>query len=219
MISLSSSANAVKVQLDIRGKGFHRYSHTALMLPFSHLKDLFCFREVEVSFDAITLTSENCKFMVKWNIPPGAYVDPYQMQNLINNQSLHFTSDVNVEHMMHLSPSLTFYSCASPNCSGRQCSLSQVIPIHARYHLPSSTTHSHVQLSSPKLFSSCQANFLPCFNETLEQCGWETIPTDILKKEFDIPVGDVHLSLLVNLVTVFFTLTGSSFVALAVMKH
>lgn len=169
-------------------------------------------------------SSPDCKILLKWTIPPGAYVDPYQLQSMVENKTAHFTSSVDIEGMAHFSPSQSFYIYPSLTCSRNlQCTFSQFIPVHARYHLPNAgMKHSaDIELVPPSMYSSCNnPTKIGCFNETDKSCDWNTLLVNSPSKQlFYIPVGDLNHSLLVTLVTICVTLIGTASVTFSVIKN
>lgn len=169
-------------------------------------------------------SSRDCKILLKWMIPSGAYVDPYQLQSMVENKTAHFTSPVDIEGMAHFSPSQSFYIYPSLACSSNfQCSFSQFIPVHARYHLPNAGMKhlAEIELAPPSMYYSCHPTLMECFNETDKSCNWDPslVVDSSSKKLFHIPVGDLNHSLLVTLVTVCFTLLGTASVTFSVIKN
>jgi hypothetical protein len=68
-----------------------------------------------MSFSFFPASLLGCSVLIKWGIPSGIYVDPYQLQASVMNKTVCFSSHVNIEQMAHHAEPLTLHSFAQPS--------------------------------------------------------------------------------------------------------
>lgn len=171
-------------------------------------------REVQVSSSFLPSALQDCKVLIKWTIPSGIYIDPYQLQASILNQTVHFSSHVNVEQMAHHAETLILHSFPNLHCSS-SCHFSQTMQFHLRYHLPSNTSdYTEVSLSSPVTYVSCDCT-LP-IDVAINKCLWEELPQlEVRNYNVFVPIGDLSHLPFVTLLTIAVAFIGTGCVAWA----
>ncbi|XP_060074856.1 phosphatidylinositol-glycan biosynthesis class X protein-like isoform X2 [Ylistrum balloti] len=189
-----------------------------------------CSRELatEITFEkSLFKNVSNCDVMLLELLPPGAYIDPFQLRSLREFGGPKFLSDpVDVEQPEYLAPSLNISLYTSPlsDATDKQDFLmtSVTIPIHLRYHRPSSSDeYTSVIIQNPLLLLSCtQKDYigavigeeeLPCTSATLIKCKWTVVKylSDVDAIEVTVPVGQTSHTLLVVVGTLIMTVAGS----------
>ena len=149
------------------------------MLNIETLKNLnkmtyLIFREMRMSSSFLPSFLQGCSALIKWTIPSGIYVDPYQLQASVMNKTVRFSSHVSIEQMAHHAEPLTLHNLPSLKCSN-SCSFSQLIPFHVRYHLPSNNDeYATVSLSSPTTYYSPTAYYSPTVSLLMLQTAIST---------------------------------------------
>ena len=177
----------------------------------------FC-REIRLSSSFLPLSLKDCSILIRWTTPTGIYVDPYELQSSIMNETIHFSNPVNIEQMAHRAESLVLYSFPKLDCSTTSCQFSMSIPVHLRYHLPSTTaTFTKLSLPSPVSYFSCDCPTLT-IDAAVRRCVWTQLPEPkVVVHDIFVPVGDLSHSLLVTLVTIALTFSGTGYVAWIVL--
>ena len=163
-------------------------------------------REVHFTITDLPISFNGCRILLKWSLPSGVYVDPYQLQYVsANNLTARFTAPVDVEQMAHKAEPLLLYTRSQPVCSITHCKFQQSLPLHVRYHLPEESGDQVViSLLPPTAYSSCS----PSGHYPLdEQSGhWLLMDIPILKgQSISVPIGDLSH---IILVTVFTAITS-----------
>ena len=154
-----------------------------------------------------------CSVLIKWRIPSGIYVDPYQLQASVMNKTVRFSSHVNIEQMAHNAEPLTLYSLPGLQC-GSSCSFSQSIQFHLRYHLPSNINdYTTASLSSPTTYFSCDCTSIDLM--AVHKCLWHSLPEHVQIQEVLVPIGSLSHSPLVTIVTIAISFIGIASVAWA----
>lgn len=155
--------------------------------------------------------------LIKWTIPNGVYVDPYQLQNSIRNGTVHFSSQVNIEQMAHKAKPFVVHSLPDLECDS-SCSFSQSIQLHSRYHLPSTDNFAWVFFPSPLTYFSCDCNSQP--RDSWSKCVWQEFgKPQVLGHDIPVPVGDLSHSLLVSVVTIAVSFISTGYIAwVAIMR-
>jgi len=129
--------------------GFHRNIETNLILDDLTMK---------------MLKKRKCQLMLVEKLPPGLLADPFQIKALEEHGSfkVSFSTEVDLESPAHMSEALTLRVYLNPQDSKRLSKhlwiISTLVPVHARYHLPSnneSLTHKSIVILHPSLFSTC----------------------------------------------------------------
>lgn len=154
---------------------------------------------------------QDCRILIKWTIPVGVYVDPYQLQSSVKNGTVHFSNQVNVEQMAHHTKPLVLHTLPNLDCTSSSCSFSQSIPLHSRYHLPSTDDYATVFLPSPTSYLSCECNSQPA--ASWNKCVWQELgKPDVLGHEILVAIGDLSHSLLVTVVTIGVSFLGTCYI-------
>ncbi|XP_064419087.1 phosphatidylinositol-glycan biosynthesis class X protein [Latimeria chalumnae] len=102
---------------------------------------------------------EGCSLALVVHLPKGVYVDPYQLAMLKESNELEalVLNEVDVEAPEYFSSevSVLVFTKRSSQCIG--C-FTSTLPLHARYHRPSTggETHVTVILGNPQLMTRCQ---------------------------------------------------------------
>ncbi|XP_057367218.1 phosphatidylinositol-glycan biosynthesis class X protein-like [Daphnia carinata] len=171
-------------------------------------------REFRVSSSFLPPYLQDCKVLIKWTIPSGIYIDPYQLQASILNQTVHFSSPVNVEQMAHHAEPLILHSFPNIHCSS-SCHFPQTMQFHLRYHLPSNTSdYTKVSLPPPVTYVACDC-ILP-INMAVNKCLWQEISKPELPNyDVFVPVGDLSHLPFVTLLTIAIAFMGTGCVAWA----
>ncbi|KAI9562839.1 hypothetical protein GHT06_010294 [Daphnia sinensis] len=171
-------------------------------------------REMRVSSSSFPSSLRNCKIVIKWVVPSGIYVDPYQLQSSILNQTVHFSSHVNVEQMAHHAESFILHSFPNLQCSSSSCHFSQTIQFHLRYHLPSNTSdYTKVLLPLPMTYHSCDCTF--SIDMAVNKCLWQKFSKPDVPNYVSVPVGDLSHLPLVTFITIAVAFMGTGCVAWA----
>ena len=156
-----------------------------------------------------------CTLLLKWNIPSGAYVDPYQLESLANEDTNFVIGKVDIEKTQHNSPPLVFHQLSRLHCN-QSCQFIQTIPFHSRYHSPNPGGNpATVTLSPPRIFTSCNPSS-GCIDDKNPSCGWNPLSVSFQSTSisFEVPVGDLSHVSLVTALTLVITLLGTFFTAL-----
>ncbi|XP_068135257.1 phosphatidylinositol-glycan biosynthesis class X protein [Hyperolius riggenbachi] len=225
LISISSVASAgpedlcpeLKVERQLLKNGFHR--------------DLI----TRVSIQGFAEQVNSCRIVLRESIPSGLFVDPYQLSSL-QQQNLTeavLLTSVDVEAPEYLSTAHTALVYMRPDDTCSNCYISTV-PVHARYHRPSSHTHQvSVHLQNPQLLIRCSKEFLqsgcpnhllveaPCGTFNGKQFQWLDVPYTMVKENpvVQVPVGIAQHSPAVCIVTVAVTLICTGMLLTAISKH
>ena len=169
---------------------------------------------MEVSFSLPTSLNQ-CTLLLNWNIPSGAYVDPYQLESLADEDTNFLIGKVDIEQTQHNSPPLVFHQLSKLHCK-QSCQFIQTIPFHSRYHSPNHGGNpATVTLSPPKIFTSCDPSS-GCIDDNNPSCGWKPLSVSFESSSisYEVPVGDLSHVTLVTALTLAITLLGTIFTAL-----
>ncbi|OWF46475.1 Phosphatidylinositol-glycan biosynthesis class X protein [Mizuhopecten yessoensis] len=160
-----------KVERSLTKNGFHRELTTKITFGKSLFKNF-----------------SNCDVMVLELLPPGAYIDPFQLRTLREFGGPRFICDpVDVEQPEYLASSLNVSLYTSALTDDMDDLMTSVtIPIHLRYHRPSSSVeYTLVSIPKPLLLLSCTAKDytgavigeedLSCTSATLIKCRWTMV--------------------------------------------
>ncbi|XP_033751668.1 phosphatidylinositol-glycan biosynthesis class X protein-like [Pecten maximus] len=205
-----------KVERSLTKNGFHRELTTKITFGRSLFRNL-----------------SNCDVMLLELLPPGAYIDPFQLRSLREFGGPRFISNpVDVEQPEYLAPSLNVSLYTSPLSDDVDSLMTSVtIPVHLRYHRPSSSSENiSVIIPNPMLLLSCTAKDytgavigvedLPCTSATLIKCRWTVVKylSDVDAIEVTVPVGQTSHTLLVVVGTLLMTVAGSFIILLKTLK-
>ncbi|KAM9279621.1 phosphatidylinositol-glycan biosynthesis class X protein [Morus bassanus] len=177
-----------------------------------------------------------CTVAARTRLPPGIYVDPYELA-LLQQQNLTkavLTPDViDVEAPEYLATDILvlLYMEPDPRCS--RC-FRAALPVHGRYHRPAEESEEAlVVLKSPEvLICCCDSRVLaecwkpveveaPCSGKTDGPCQWYSITHKPVYEEtiLQVPVGFRQHSTLVCVVTLLATVLCSSLILAAVCRY
>ncbi|NXG11228.1 PIGX protein, partial [Sakesphorus luctuosus] len=177
-----------------------------------------------------------CAVAVRAHLPPGIYVDPYELAMLQqhNVTKAVLIPDVpDVEAPEYLAPDvqLVLSLDSDPRCS--RC-FRAAVPVHARYHRPARHSQpASVLLHSPQVLLCCCHSHLaaecwqpvevgaPCSAEGNIPCQWHSTTHRPAQEELvlEVPVGLREHSPLVCAVTLLSTLLCASLILAATCKH
>ncbi|KAG8445525.1 hypothetical protein GDO86_010334 [Hymenochirus boettgeri] len=205
------------VRREILNNGFHRNLVT------------------RVKIQGLTEQVKNCRLLLHENIPPGLYLDPYQLSSLWqqNLTEVLLLSLMDVEAPEYLSTGHTALVYAKEDESCTHCYFS-TIPLHIRYHRPSATGRKvSLTLQYPKILISCIKDFplqlcsiypvvdAPCGFENKQVCQWLDIPYAAEPNAIimEVPVGVRQEELAVCSLTLIVTIVCSGMLFSAVYKH
>ena len=202
----------------LRVKGFtSKYTRIMVVKTLFEFVYFLANRNLHLSGQS-KMKSNNCQYLLKWTLPRGVYADPYQLQFFIQNQTLHFVSNVNIESMAHNSHEIVFYTFEKPACR-EMCEFSKSIPLHSRYHSPSMKQHTAdlsvpVNLVPPSVYSSC-SDCASHFDENEPSCKWKKMKSSVNLQgtHMSVPVGDVSQSVFVAAITLLTTIGGTVYLA------
>ncbi|NXI63783.1 PIGX protein, partial [Anseranas semipalmata] len=206
------------VAQELRGEGFHR--------------DLL----VKVELGGTGEWAGGCTVAARTRLPPGVYVDPYELASLQrhNLTKAVLTPDVvDVEAPEYSATDLVvlLYLEPDPRCS--RC-FRAVLPVHGRYHRPAGDSEEAlVALKSPEVLVCCCNNLLstecwkpadveaPCSGKKDYPCQWYSATHEPAYEELilQLPVGLKQHSSLVCVVTLLATVLCSGLILAAVCKH
>ncbi|NXG63203.1 PIGX protein, partial [Hemiprocne comata] len=177
-----------------------------------------------------------CAVAARTRLPPGIYVDPYELASLQQHnltKAVLIPDVVDVESPEYLATDLllVLYLEPDPWCSG--C-FRAALPVHGRYHRPAEEPEeASVVLKSPEVLLCCCDNRLsmecwepaeveaPCPGRPLSPCQWYSIRHKPTSKEsiLQVPVGLRQHSSLVCVLTLLATVLCSSLILAAVCKY
>ncbi|KAM9831344.1 phosphatidylinositol-glycan biosynthesis class X protein [Neosynchiropus ocellatus] len=186
--SLNLYVQSTSLSLLLKNKGFHREVETIVRFP----SDIY----------------PGFKVLLVYRWPSGIYVDPYQLSTLNeqNNWQILLDSPVDLEAPAHLTTG--FITHVYPDLSQQTSPLLRVsIPIHARYHKPSTdgSTFTTVDIGPPDLlvraelcshFENVEPHAIfnaPCAADSSSTCQWLKIRNQQHPPEhmsLRVPVGD-----------------------------
>ncbi|XP_062586961.1 phosphatidylinositol-glycan biosynthesis class X protein-like [Saccostrea cucullata] len=204
-ICSSSSPNLYRT---LKKNGFHRDLFTKLLIPSS-------------------LTGPGCECLIEEELPPGMYVDPYELKNLREKGGPQFISpSIDIEKPKELSTSFSLLIYPDRlSKEGSEFVTNVTIPVHVRYHqpLPEDST-ARVVIQNPHIYLLCEQKDLKAIKKTGKQlpcsslhenCTWTEISykTDAIGIQFDVPVGSLNQQMTVVSVTVAVTLIGCLFLS------
>ncbi|NXS58085.1 PIGX protein, partial [Brachypteracias leptosomus] len=177
-----------------------------------------------------------CAVAARTRLPPGIYVDPYELASL---QQHNFTKvvlipdvvDVEAPEYLSRDVLVVLHMEPAPGCS--RC-FRAALPLHGRYHRPAEGKgEALVLLESPEVLLCCCDNQLPgecwspaeveapCSGRTQGPCQWYSRAHKPAHEELilQVPVGLRQHSSLVCVGTVLTTVLCSALVLAAVCRH
>ncbi|XP_071106927.1 phosphatidylinositol-glycan biosynthesis class X protein-like isoform X2 [Haliotis cracherodii] len=178
---------------------------------------------------------QNCGILLVEKLPPGIYVDPFQLSSRLQfgGPKVLVDAAVNIEMPAHLSPPHTLHVYAdlktvTDNDEGFSLAASVTLPIHLRYQPPAyetSITHVDVVISNPRLFTNCSIKEsvallqAPCDHTNASQCLWHEhhYQAEVDSVTCSVPVGNISYLPLVVAVTLLVTGIGCLFIVYVVI--
>ncbi|NXX22696.1 PIGX protein, partial [Podargus strigoides] len=206
------------VTQELRKEGFHR--------------DLLVMVELGAAGD----DAGGCAVVARTRLPPGIYVDPYelaslQQHNLTKAVLIPDAIDVEAPEYLATDVLVLLYMEPDPRCS--RC-FRATVPVHGRYHRPAGDSEEvSVVLKSPEVLICCCDNHLstecwkpaeveaPCSGKNIGPCQWYSVMHKATSEELilQVPVGLRQHSSLVCVVTLLATVLCSSLILAAVCKY
>lgn len=213
-----SSCPGLVIQREILNKGFHRDLVTRLDLR--HVAE----------------QADRCRVQFVEHIPSGLFLDPYQLSSLWqhNLTEVLLLTAVDLEAPEYLAKEQTARVYAKPDPSRCTHCFYSTVPIHTRYHRPSSDFYSaSITLQNPQLLIHCNKDFPsiecshypvvegPCGVQSDEVCSWLHMPYTAVPDTtmLHVPVGLTHHRTAVCAVTIAVTLICAGMILIAVYKH
>ncbi|NXE91364.1 PIGX protein, partial [Menura novaehollandiae] len=177
-----------------------------------------------------------CAVAARTHLPPGIYVDPYELATLQQHnltKAVLIPDVIDVEAPEYLARDLLvlLYLEPDPRCS--RC-FRAAMPVHARYHRPAEEREEVlVVLESPEVLLCCHHNHLsaecwepaevdtPCSAENACPCQWHSTKHRPAYKEsmLRVPVGLREHNSLVCALTLLTTGLCSSLILAATCKY
>ncbi|NWH46089.1 PIGX protein, partial [Fregata magnificens] len=218
ILDVQAACQNASVTQELLKEGFHR--------------DLL----VKVELGVVGEDAGGCTVAARIHLPPGIYVDPYELASLQqhNLTKAMLTPDViDVEAPEYLATDLLvlLYMEPDPRCS--RC-FRAALPVHGRYHRPAEESEEAlVVLKSPELLVCCCDNRLsaecwkraeveaPCSGKNNGPCQWYSVTHKPASEEsiLQVPVGFRQHSSLVCVVTLLAAVLCSSLILAAVCKY
>ncbi|XP_061862232.1 phosphatidylinositol-glycan biosynthesis class X protein isoform X2 [Colius striatus] len=177
-----------------------------------------------------------CTVAARIHLPPGIYVDPYELASLQQHnstQAVLIPNDVDVEAPEYLATDLVVLLFLEPDPRCSRC-FRGAVPVHARYHRPAEEAQQAlVILKSPEVLACCCDNGLsaacwkpaeveaPCSGKHLSPCQWYSLTPQPAQEELilQVPVGLRQHGSLVCVVTLLATVLSSSLILAAVCRY
>ncbi|XP_061095960.1 phosphatidylinositol-glycan biosynthesis class X protein isoform X2 [Conger conger] len=192
-------------------------------------------RELVTTVECGPHSPEELHALLVQNLPRGVYVDPYQLASLQQDAGLQvlLDSEVDLEAPAYVSNGLSMFVYPTRD-PGHPRNLQAVVPIHGRYHRPSSGPGwERIEIEPPRLFlraNDCVPLLpvaprvlmdAPCSGQNLSMCKWMEIQLtqDQRHISLDLPVGDQSLVVLVCAGTMLVTLLCCVLIANAIWRH
>ncbi|NXL34136.1 PIGX protein, partial [Glaucidium brasilianum] len=218
ILDVQAACQDASVTQELLKEGFHR--------------DLL----VKVELGVVGKDAEGCAVAARTSLPPGIYVDPYevaslQRHNLTKVVLIPNVVDVEAPEYLATDHLVLLYMEPDPQCS--RC-FRAALPVHGRYHRPAEETEEAlVVLKSPEVLVCCCDNRLstecwkpaavegPCSGKTDGPCQWYSVTHKPVYEELilRVPVGLRRHNLLVCVVTLLATVLCSSLILAAVCKY
>ncbi|NXL50048.1 PIGX protein, partial [Podilymbus podiceps] len=191
---------------------------------------------VKVQFGAVGEDTGGCTVTARTRLPPGIYVDPYELASL---QQHNFTKAVlipdgiDVEAPEYLATDLLVLLYMEPDSGCSRC-FRGALPVHGRYHRPAEEREDAlVVLKNPEILLCCCDSLLsaecwkpdeveaPCSGKNDDPCQWYSVTQKPASEELilQVPVGLRQHSSLVCVVTLLATVLCCSLILAAVCRY
>lgn len=202
-------SQSVTIQRSVQNSGFHRDLVTKLTIP------------IGVFDNAVNLGK--CRCLLIEELPSSVYVDPFQLTQYLQFGGPEFISpEVDIEKPEYLSAAfnISIFTQALESSTGYWVT-NVTLPIHIRYHRPSSDPSQYYQqvtIPDPGVYINCSDNSnsisseeeieAPCDRTNTKLCIWRKIDykSDSDVVSIQIPVGKNNHLLVVILGTLIVTL-------------
>ncbi|KAK2538692.1 Pigx [Columba livia] len=190
---------------------------------------------VTVELGAAGEDAGGCVVAARIRLPPGIYVDPYELASLQQHnvtKAVLIPDAVDVEAPEYLATDLLvlLYMEPDPRCS--RC-FRAALPVHGRYHRPADgSEEALVVLKSPQVLLCCCHNHFaecrkpaeveaPCLGKNVGPCRWHSLTHKPAHEEsiLQVPVGLRQHSSLVCVVTLLSTALCATLILTAVCKY
>ncbi|XP_057285009.1 phosphatidylinositol-glycan biosynthesis class X protein isoform X1 [Pezoporus wallicus] len=190
---------------------------------------------LKVELGVVREHSGGCTVAARTHLPPGIYVDPYELASLQqhNLTKAVLIPDVDVEAPEYLATDLLVLLYLEPDPWCFHC-FTATLPVHGRYHRPAEDSEEVlVMLKSPEVLVCCCDSRLPaecwkaaeveapCSGKNAGPCQWYSITHKSAHEEsiLQVPVGlRQHISM-VCAVTLLATVLCSSLILAAMCKY
>lgn len=218
------------------GKGV-RATCSEIILRQEFLKDGF-HRDllIKVKFGESIEDLQTCRLLIKHYIPPGLFVDPYELASLRERnltEAVMLSESFNIEAPNYLSNESAVLIYARQDAQCIDC-FQAFLPVHYRYHRPHKKDgDTLIVVNNPDLLMYCDQEFpilkcwaqsevaAPCALKSEEICQWKSMQYKSILKNLtvQVPVGlTIHTSLVCS-VTLLITILCSTLILLAVFKY
>ncbi|NWX14751.1 PIGX protein, partial [Aegotheles bennettii] len=191
---------------------------------------------VKVELGAMGEDAGGCSVAARIHLPPGIYVDPYELASLQQHnvtKAVLVPDVIDVEAPEYSATDLLvlLYLEPDPRCSG--C-FRAALPVHGRYHRPAEDSEeASVVLKSPKVLICCCDSRLeaecwppaameaPCSGKAVGSCQWHSIMHTPVYEELilQVPVGLRQHSSFVCVLTLLATVLCCSLIIAAVCRY
>ncbi|KAM9034443.1 phosphatidylinositol-glycan biosynthesis class X protein [Sarcophilus harrisii] len=180
--------------------------------------------------------SQTCNVLIKYHLPSGLYVDPYELASLQEHnvtEAMIIQDSVDLEAPDYLSEELDVFVYAKSDSQCSEC-FRTILPVHCRYHQPKEKEEkTFVVVKNPELLVSCYNDFpslncwkesdmeAPCSVRNKHICQWSKVKYKSVNQNvtLQVPVGLREHCLLVCAMTLLVTVLCSVFILRAVFKH
>ncbi|XP_041880596.1 phosphatidylinositol-glycan biosynthesis class X protein [Corvus kubaryi] len=177
-----------------------------------------------------------CAVAARMHLPPGIYVDPYELATLQQHnltKAVLIPDVIDVEAPEYLARALLLLLFLEPDARCSRC-FRAAVPVHARYHRPAKgTEEALVVLESPEVLLCCCHSHLsaecwepaevdaPCSSDDTGPCQWHSTKHRPAYEELmlRVPVGLREHSSLVCALTLLTTGLCSGLILAAACKY
>ncbi|KAM4770387.1 phosphatidylinositol-glycan biosynthesis class X protein isoform 2-T2 [Cyanocitta cristata] len=177
-----------------------------------------------------------CAVAARMHLPPGIYVDPYELATLQQHnltKAVLIPDVIDVEAPEYLARALLLLLFLEPDARCSRC-FRAAVPVHARYHRPAEgTEEAVVVLESPEVLLCCCHSHLsaecwepaevdaPCSPDDTGRCQWHSTKHRSAYEELmlRVPVGLREHSSLVCALTLLTTGLCSGLILAAACKY
>ncbi|NXW59888.1 PIGX protein, partial [Eurystomus gularis] len=191
---------------------------------------------LKVELGVVGEDAGGCAVAARTRLPPGIYVDPYELASLQQHnltKVVLIPDVVDVEAPEYLAPDLLVLLYLEPDPRCTRC-FRAALPVHGRYHRPTEEgQEALVVLKSPEVLVCCCDNRLsapcwtpveveaPCSGNASDPCQWYSVTHKPAYEELilQVPVGLRQHGSLVCVVTLLATTLCSSLILAAVCKY